>query len=91
MTARDFTIDGSEVPAAEIEQLLRDLEDAGFEVPEETFRPEGFNLQAAADGWSFRAYGGLSLNLFFIHADLTAMCDTTSGVLGGSVNVRLQI
>ena len=80
MTARDFTIDGSEATAAEIEQLLRDLEDAGFEVPEETFSPEGFDLQAAADGWSFRACGGLSLNLFFIHADLAAMCDVLAGL-----------
>ena len=74
-----------------VEQLLQDLANAGFEVPENAFSVEGFNLHAAADGWSFRAYGGVSLNLFFIRTDLTAMYDITSGALGGSVNVRFQI
>ena len=91
MTAPNFTIDGSDATTSEIEQLLQDLEDAGFAVPEEAFSAEGFNLHAAADGWSFRAYGGMSLNLFFIRTDLTAMYDITSGALGGSVNLRFQI
>ncbi len=91
LSAPNFTIDGNEANPAEIEQLLQDLEDANFEVPEETFSAEGFNLQAVTDGWSFRAYGGLSLNLFFIRTDITAMYDIASGALGGSVNLRFQI
>ena len=91
LTAPNFTIDNQPASPAEIEQLHQDLEDAEFEIPEESFSAEGFLITAAADGWSFRAFGGVSLNLFFLRTDLTAMYDITSGALGGSVNVRVQI
>jgi hypothetical protein len=98
LSSSAFTIDADGTgpgPAAtptqtEIDQLLQDLEDAGFEVPAEAFSETGFNVSSATNGWSFRAFGGLSLDLWIIRLDATAMYDITSGALGGSVNTRIQ-
>ena len=43
------------------------------------------------NGWNFRLYGGLSLNLFIIRFDVTGMYNLSDGSLGASVGIRLQL
>lgn len=52
---------------------------------------QGVLVSAAASGFSFWAYGGVAVNLFFIKVDLSAMYNLLSHAYGGSVNVRLQL
>lgn len=45
---------------------------------------------SAIGGWSFRAFGGTSIDLLILHLDLGVMYDFLGHNYGGSVNVRLQ-
>jgi hypothetical protein len=40
-------------------------------------------------GFDFRAFGGLSLNLFILYLDLGVAYDVSTGGLGGSINARI--
>ena len=41
-------------------------------------------------GWAFRAFGGVSFNIFFLRVDVNALYNFISQSIGASVNVRLQ-
>jgi hypothetical protein len=58
----------------------------------EDFDPdEGFFVTSSENGWSFRVYGGASVNLWILKADLTLMYNLVSGSFGGSIGARLQM
>jgi hypothetical protein len=42
-------------------------------------------------GFDFRAFGGLSFELFILYLDLGGAYDISTGAFGGSVNVRLAL
>ena len=50
---------------------------------------EGFLVSAASEGGSFRAFGGLSINLFILKLDLNAMYNVSTESLGASANIRI--
>jgi hypothetical protein len=52
---------------------------------------QGFLVQAAANGWSFRAFGGISLNILIVKLDLGAMYNFTSGSYGATLGLRVQL
>jgi len=49
------------------------------------------NVNETLPGWSFRAFGGFSINLPFIKFDLTGMYDILSQCYGLTFGIRLQI
>ncbi|GBU29660.1 hypothetical protein R84B8_03233 [Treponema sp. R8-4-B8] len=51
----------------------------------------GFSQINEVTGWSFRGFGGLSINLSFIKLDLTGMYDFLSECYGFTFGIRLQI
>lgn len=71
------------------------LNDAASELGSEYTMPEidpeqGFYLTAKmTPEWTFRAYGGLSVNLFFLKVDATLMYDFAGGY-AASLGTRLQ-
>jgi hypothetical protein len=83
-----LTIDGSPATAEQIQQLNDLLEAAGAGY---TLSNQGFDVQASANGWAFRAFGGFSLNILVIRLDVTGMYNFTSGSYGGSLNLRFQL
>jgi hypothetical protein len=62
------------------------FEEAGYPAPS----AEGFVVTAAANGWSFRVFGGLDIALLFLHLDVAGSYNLLTGSLGGSANVRIQ-
>lgn len=70
-----------------------DLEEAlaqgGIDAPD--FSATGISYSAPADGWSFRAFGGFSLDLLVLRLDVTAMYDFLAQTLSGSAGVRIQL
>jgi len=42
-------------------------------------------------GWSFRAFGGVALNILIVKLDINAMYDFLAGNLGGTVGLRIQL
>jgi hypothetical protein len=52
---------------------------------------QGIAVDAAANGWSFRAYGGLNISLFFLNLDFSASYNVLTSSFGGGANLRIQI
>ncbi|HEY9595242.1 MAG TPA: hypothetical protein VHE79_12230 [Spirochaetia bacterium] len=56
------------------------------------FSTTGFSATATtAAGWDFRAYGGLSVNIFFFALDLNASYDITNNAFGAGLNTRIAL
>ncbi len=81
-------VDGSQPTEEQIAQYNEALAAAGSDV---RLSNQGFLVQAAANGWSFRAFGGASLNLLVVKLDLTGMYNFLSGDFGASIGVRVQL
>jgi hypothetical protein len=80
-----------EVPE-EYKDYFGDTEDAqsdldNISIPEEL---DGIVVNEWTNGWGFRAYGGLSINLWFIKIDASVMYDILGKSLGAQVGLRLQ-
>jgi hypothetical protein len=46
---------------------------------------------ASGAGFDFRAFGGLSFDLFIFYLDLGGAYDISTGAFGGSVNLRIAL
>lgn len=51
----------------------------------------GFNVQSYVNGWSFRAFGGLSVNIWVLKVDASIMYNFLDGSLGATAGIRLQL
>ncbi len=51
---------------------------------------QGFSIVKAADGWSFKVYGGVDIALLFLNLDVSANYNILTQSLGGGVNLRVQ-
>ena len=52
----------------------------------------GFTVSGQkANGWGFRAFGGVSLDLFILSIDALGMYNISSKTFGASVNARIQL
>jgi hypothetical protein len=59
-------------------------------IPE--FTENGFYVFAPmGSGWAFRAYGGVSINLFVVKLDITGMYDFIGSNFGATLGLRLQL
>ncbi len=77
------------ITQSQIDAIETALTTAGEPVPD--LSSEGILVSSGANGFSFWAYGGTAINIFFIKVDLTAMYNFLSGGYGAAVNVRLQL
>jgi len=50
-----------------------------------------FTVTGTANGWSFRAFGGIAFDLTIIKIDLMGMYNILSNALGATLNVRVQL
>ncbi|MDR0410713.1 MAG: hypothetical protein LBH75_01905 [Treponema sp.] len=82
--------DGSDVDNAAISEIKEKLASAG--VPGlDKLSANGFSSIVAAEGWTFRAFLGLSLNVFIVKFDLTGMYNFIDSNYGATMGVRMQI
>ena len=84
-------IQAAEEMYKEYEELFGDTDPTAdienFSIPEEL---NGIVVNEWTNGWGFRAYGGLSINLWFIKIDASVMYDILGKSLGAQVGLRLQ-
>ncbi len=64
-----------------------DYDFSDIEIPE---NQEGFIVSSWENGWGFRAYGGLSVNLWFVKIDASVMYDLIGQNLGAQLGLRFQ-
>lgn len=86
----ESTLEG--ITQAEIDEInaAAELLGAGEIIP----KLSGTSLYLSAPmtgGWSFRAFGGVSLNILVVKLDLTAMYDFLAGNYGATVGLRVQL
>lgn len=74
------TINGSSVTASEFADLT------GLDVSD-----TGIGVTSTANPFTFRAFGGASLNLAILKLDVGLMYNLTSGALGGTLGARVQL
>jgi len=77
--------DGNEQPLNN--QIIGILEEQGMS----GLTGNGFGSMVDVGGFNIRAFGGLSLNLFVIRIDVTAMYNFFSQSLGASLGLRFQL
>ena len=78
-----ITVDGGPI-TAEIAGILREIGITGI-------RDTGFESIIETSDWNMRLFGGLSLNLFVIKLDMTAMYNIRDNGLGATVGLRFQL
>ena len=74
---------------AKIAELKDAMNAAGITPPD--FSSTGISSDIEFSGWSFRAFGGLSLNIIVLRLDLTGMYNIADGSYGGTLGVRFQL
>jgi len=75
---------GNDIPLDDAKSLIEAFGISGVD-------GNGFSQINEAMGWSFRAFGGVSINLPLIKFDLTGMYDFISKCYGLTLGIRLQI
>jgi len=76
--------DGNEVDIDDVRNLIESFGIEGVST-------DGFSHYDEVKGWSFRTFGGLSINAPFVKFDLTGMYDFISKCYGLTFGIRLQI
>lgn len=79
--------DGTAITPAEIAAIEAAFATAGYDAPD--LSSTGFLVSSSSTGGAFRAFGGLSVNLFILKLDLNAMYNISTASLGASANVRI--
>jgi len=79
-----ITVDGNPITDSDINTIKNNFGISGID-------ENGFSQINEVTGWSFRAFGGLSVNLPFVKFDLTGMYDFLSQCYGATFGIRLQI
>ncbi len=69
------------------QDLIEEIEEA---LGEDFDPDEGFFVTSEATGWTFRAFGGVSVNILMLKLDLTGMYNFSSGTFGASLSGRVQ-
>ncbi|RKX85543.1 MAG: hypothetical protein DRP58_05700 [Spirochaetes bacterium] len=76
-----------DITADDIAAIEQAFADAGYDAP--TLSADGFLVSSDSVGGSFRAFAGLSVNLFVLKLDLNAMYNVDTASFGGGVNARI--
>jgi len=82
-------LDGADITDSDINDINTAFTLAGQTPPD--LSAQGIIVSKDVQGFSVRAYGGLSLNLFVLKLDLTGMYNFTGGSYGATVNLRFQL
>ena len=77
------------ISQAQINELKAQMETAGITPPD--FTSTGISSDIEFSGWSFRAFGGLSMNIVVLRLDLTALYNIADGTYGISLGARFQL
>jgi len=86
----DADIDSDDFTPEELRAILAgfgidsDLVDGGAGL-------RGFSSEVPINGWSFRAFGGLSFNLPFVRLDLTGLWNIRDNNFGATLGARFQL
>lgn len=76
----------------EIDEINAAAELLGRELTIPEISSTGFSLSAPmTGGWSFRAFGGVAINILIVKIDVTAMYDFIAGNYGATVGLRVQL
>jgi hypothetical protein len=81
--ASDVQYDGHDIQDSEIESVK---DTYGIDISE-----TNISVMSSANGWGFRAFGGLAVNILIIKIDLLGMYNLLNGAIGFSVNARVQL
>jgi len=81
--------DGSDITDTELQTIKDTLTQAGITPPD--ISATGISSYFANNGWAFRAFGGLSLNILILRVDVTGLYNLSDNSYGGSVGVRFQL
>jgi hypothetical protein len=84
----DVLFDGSPITQAQIEGVEQYYKAQGEPIPD--LSATGITVASEAKGWAYRAFGGVSLNIFLLRINLNAMYNITSGAIGASFNTTIQ-
>ncbi len=84
----DVLVNGNPITGQQIEEIQESLAYLGKPIPD--LSKKGILVNQDIDGWSFRAFGGISLDLLILRIDLGAMYNFSSNSYGITGNVRLQ-
>ncbi|MFP4561665.1 MAG: hypothetical protein ACLFRY_00020 [Spirochaetia bacterium] len=79
-----------QITAAGMDPADYGMEDlSGMTIPDPSVA-DGFVVNQWVNGWGFRVYGGLSINLWVLKIDASIMYDILAQSLGAQAGVRLQ-
>ena len=78
---------GNPITSTQISAINTAFAAADLEAPELT--EDGLMVASESNGGAFRAFGGLSVNLFILKLDLTGMFNFNTQSLGATANVRI--
>jgi len=85
----DITYDGTPINDSQLQTIKDTLSNAGITPPD--ISATGISSYFANNGWAFRAFGGLSLNILVLRVDVTGLYNFSDGSYGGSLGVRFQL
>ena len=85
----EITYDGHPISETDLQTIKNNLQQAGITPPD--ISATGISSYFATNGWAFRAFGGLSLNILILHVDVTGLYNLSDNSYGGSVGVRFQL
>ena len=85
----EITYDNASISQANLQTIKDKLQQAGITPPD--ISATGISSYFATNGWAFRAFGGLSLNILILHVDVTGLYNLSDNSYGGSVGVRFQL
>ncbi len=84
----DVLVNGDPITQQQIQDIQQYLTYLGKPLPD--LSSKGILMNSDIEGWSFRAFGGISLDLLILRIDLGAMYNFSSNSYGITGNVRLQ-
>ncbi len=85
----ELLLDGSPITDQQIQEINDAFAAAGETPPD--LSTTGIQVSSEVQGWSVRAFGGVSLNLLILRIDLTGMYNFTGNSYGVTGNVRIQL
>jgi len=83
----DINVTDSSGNPISLDSVVNKIEEFGIS----GINSRGFSHYDEVTGWSFRTFGGFSINIPFVSFDLTGMYDFISKCYGATFGVRLQI